>query len=87
MPPAGVPDWYDDLPNEFLRHEWSAIPGPAAGRLAIEAAEAVDARIASLPAEIESQVLARGERFRLARSNHRREHVDQIEAALAAAGR
>jgi Mycothiol maleylpyruvate isomerase N-terminal domain len=61
-----------------------AVPGPAAARLAIESAAAVDSQVAETGDELASQMLSAGfERF-LRRYLHRREHLQKIEKALAA---
>lgn len=86
VPPAAIAEleWYDDLPNEALRSEWAVIPPHTSARLAIEAAEAVDARVARLPDTVAAEIVSRDEAWRFSRFHHRREHVDQIERALAA---
>lgn len=71
----------DDILNECLLDEWLAL-GTKAGRLAVDAAKAVDATIASLPDRVSSVVLGRGIEFLIERHNHRLEHVMQIEAVL-----
>ncbi|MCC7363101.1 MAG: DinB family protein [Dehalococcoidia bacterium] len=81
-PPVGLPAWYEDLPNDVLLEQWTALPGAEAGRLALAAAAAIDAVIAALPAEVTDAVVARDEVWRMRRAGHRGEHVDQIREAL-----
>jgi hypothetical protein len=83
LPPENEPDWYDNVANEALFAEWRVIPPQEALRLALQAAEEIDRTAASLEASVVESILERGEGWRLARHNHRREHIDQIEAALA----
>ncbi len=82
-PPVDEPAWYRDLPNDALLPEWQAIPAREAARLAVEAATAVDATIAGLEDRVTAEIMARDEAWRLTRSNHRREHIEQIERRLA----
>ena len=77
------PAWYDDVNNRALLPQWQAIPSREAVRLALEAAEAVNRKVASLAPEIADAIVARDEAWLLRRHNHRREHLDQIERALA----
>jgi hypothetical protein len=57
--------------------------------LAIHAAEAVDAELANLPEDLRPGIdaLVREGKFRLNRSIHRNEHLDQIQRALAESNR
>jgi hypothetical protein len=80
--PADMPDWFSDTLNDALVDEWRAIPRHEAARLAIEAATAIDAMIAALDDQVTGEIVARGETWRLTRSNHRREHIEQIERCL-----
>ncbi len=66
-----------------------AIPPREAARLAVDAAEAVDAELANLPEDLESGInaLVQEGKFRLNRSIHRDEHLDQIERILAESSR
>lgn len=72
--------WYDsDVLNGALVPQWLAVPGSAAVELAREAAREVDAVIAALkPGTIEA-IRAIDEEWRFRRSNHRMEHVEQLE--------
>jgi len=81
--PADMPEWYSDTLNNTLVDEWRAIPPHDAARLAIEAAVAIDAAIAGLEDRVTAEIMARDEAWRLTRSKHRREHIEQIERCLA----
>jgi hypothetical protein len=71
-----------DLLNEALLEEWRALPVRRAGDLAVSAARAVDAVVEALDTRVVSAVTARGEGWRLQRSNHRREHLGEIERVM-----
>ena len=83
-PPADEPGWYSDLLNETLLVQWRALPPRETARLALEAAAGVDRKIETLDAAVAAAISERGESWRLQRSTHRREHIEQIERALAA---
>jgi mycothiol maleylpyruvate isomerase-like protein len=70
-----------DVLNTAAARLVKALPPRDAAELAVRLAEEVDARIAKLPPE---QMWPQAERSPLNafRSSHRREHLDQIEAAL-----
>ena len=75
-----------DLLNAACEAEWQALAPHQAARLAVEAAEAIDARIERLrPTAVEAARTA-GRAVLLERSDHRREHLDQIERLLAETG-
>jgi hypothetical protein len=71
--------------NDAMKPLCLTIPGRKAARLAVDAAEAVDAELANLPEGLrpEIDVLVQEGKFRLNRSIHRNEHLDQIERTLA----
>jgi len=75
--------------NDAMKPLCLAIPPREAARLAIHAAEAIDAELANLPEDLKSEinVLVQEGKFRLNRSIHRNEHLDQIERALAESSR
>jgi hypothetical protein len=75
--------------NDAAKPLCLAIPGRKAARLAVDAAETVDAELANLPEDLRSEidVLVQEGKFRLDRSIHRDEHLDQIERILAQPGR
>lgn len=58
-------------------------PGPAAVRLALASAEAVDSEVAEISDELASQILSAGYGRFLRLSLHRREHLLKTEKALA----
>jgi len=70
------------LINDALLPVLLAIPPRTAATLAIEAAEAIDRELQQLSTEMVNDIQASGGRPRLYRSEHRRKHLDQIEAAL-----
>ena len=80
----GIPyrDQDDDILNETLVYEWRAIPPRVAVEMAVAAARDIDAAVAALPEHVIEAVMGQGDSFLLTRSNHRREHIDQIEAVL-----
>ena len=81
----GVPhqELDDDVVNSALEHLLVALEPRAAARLAVEAAKSADAAIARLPDAIADDLLAAGHAYLLNRTNHRSEHIEQIEAVLA----
>lgn len=80
--PAAVPDEVSDCANEALEPLWRALAPGSALALALEAAEAVDAGVASLPgASIEAARALGGARW-VERSPHRTDHIEQIRRAL-----
>jgi hypothetical protein len=82
VPPADEPEWASDWLNDSLVDEWRAVAPREAARLAVAAAEMADRAVESVGAAIAEAILARGERWRLARSIHRQEHIGQITRAL-----
>ncbi len=79
---TSLPNEVDAL-NEAVRVLSAALPPAAAIELAEAAAEAVDRKLEGISAELEAAVEAAGRPRVLRRSEHRREHLDQIEKALA----
>lgn len=67
--------------NQAALADWRALPGTLAAQLAIEAAEAVDARVAELPDALSTTIAAERPRL-LERSLHRSEHLGEIELSL-----
>ncbi len=76
------PDWYSPVLNGALEPEWRALPPSEALRLALDGVEAMDEEIASLPPVVVEAIVAGGQGWRVRRSNHRREHLDQVEDGL-----
>jgi len=71
----------DIFANDISLPLWAAIPPRAASTLAIEAAEALDARLAAFPPELLEQVYAYNRRW-VIRALHRSDHLDEIDRAL-----
>ena len=82
-PIVSLPDQAQDFVNEAGMEQWLALPRREAARQAVAAAEEVDRAIAQLPPEAVEAAHAKGSRRLLDRSAHRREHLDEIERALA----
>lgn len=74
----------DPILNVALEPMLITLPPREALRLALEAAEAINQQIEALERQTIAAIVAHGDEFRLRRSNHRQEHIDQIEAGLAA---
>jgi hypothetical protein len=68
--------------NQAVNAVSQAVPGAAAGKLALDSALAVDSRLASISDELISQLVSAGFERYLKRSLHRREHLQKIKAAL-----
>jgi hypothetical protein len=75
------------LNNKVTEPLLLAIPPQSAVQLALQAAVAADNRMAGLPAELVARIEASERSVSLFRSEHRREHIDQIRKALASARR
>lgn len=71
-----------DAINEAVKVISEAVPGPAAGKLALESAAAADSLVASLTDELAERIVWAGYERYLKRSLHRREHFEKIEEAL-----
>jgi hypothetical protein len=71
-----------DAVNEAVRTLAAGIPADRVVPLVRAAAEAIDHKVEDLAAELEAAVEAAGRVRLLRRSEHRRAHLDQIEAAL-----
>lgn len=71
--------------NDATKPLCLAIPAREAVDLAVKAAEAVDAELGNLPEDLRPGIneLVQEGKFRLDRSIHRNEHLDQIERILA----
>jgi hypothetical protein len=76
-----VPEEIDIVVNDLSLPLWGAIPPRAAARIAIETADALDARLATFPPEQLEQVYAYNRRW-VIRALHRNDHLDEIDAAL-----
>ncbi|MDI7277496.1 MAG: DinB family protein [Anaerolineae bacterium] len=71
--------------NDAMLPEWLAMPPRQAAAEALAAAEAVDRKVETLAPELVEAILARRPRT-LTRAIHRREHLDEIDRALAGEG-
>ena len=77
-----VPVEPDIVVNDVMLPLMSIVPGPAAAKLAVEAAETLDKRLAALPEPVLEQLRAYNTRW-VVRALHRNEHLDEVDAALA----
>lgn len=71
-----------DVTNDSLLPLWRALPPRAAAHLAVSCAEAIDRELDEAPSDLISAIGNLGERFRLYRSEHRKLHLDKMEAFL-----
>ncbi|HVN80151.1 MAG TPA: maleylpyruvate isomerase N-terminal domain-containing protein [Terriglobia bacterium] len=71
----------DIVVNDISLPFWAAIPPREAARIALETAEALDERLASLPSALLEEIYGHNERWVL-RALHRSEHLAKIDAAL-----
>jgi len=71
----------DIFVNDLSLPLWAAIPPRAAARIAIETAEALDARLESYPPALLEEIHAYNQRW-VVRGLHRNEHLDEVDAAL-----
>jgi hypothetical protein len=71
----------DIVVNDLSLPLWAAIPPGDAARLAVESAEALDARLEKLSPDLLAQVGGYNQRW-VERAMHRNEHLDEVDAAL-----
>ncbi len=71
-------DWINDAAKPMFL----ALSPRRAAELAVAIAETADRKVAALPNDLVSRNAALGTPVTLARANHRREHLDEIEKAL-----
>ena len=76
--PIGV-EWI----NQAVKPTQLALPPRRAATLAVETARAIDQAVASLSDELLAKNAAAGSPLNVRRAEHRREHLDEIEQALA----
>jgi hypothetical protein len=81
-PPVFASEAVTDLTNAAGMWQWKATPPRVAGTQAREAAAEIDRLIETLPTETVDGLKALGRPFLIDRSQHRKEHLDQIERAL-----
>jgi hypothetical protein len=77
-PVASSPDHI----NAAALPDWLAVPGQYVLTSVVEAAQAADDAVQAVTPELASAIEAGGRGRMLDRSRHRKEHLDQIEAAL-----
>lgn len=71
-----------DITNDALLSIWLAIPPRKAANLAVSSAEAIDHELEGASTELINDIVALAEPFRLYRSIHRKQHLDEIEEFL-----
>lgn len=78
-------DLDSNIVNDIALPTWKIVPGRDAARLAVETAALLDLRLEAFPEALLEQVHAHNPRW-VARSLHRNEHLDEIDAALKRGG-
>lgn len=79
------PTWVDNAVNDELLPQWLSVPPHDAVHEVLEAAEAVDRLIATVPEAVVEEVKRSGWERGARRSLHRNEHLDEIERSAVAA--
>jgi hypothetical protein len=72
-----------DIANAAALPQWRALAPREALRDALAAAEATDAKIASMPDSAIALMLGHDRRWMTDRSRHRNAHLDEVEQAIA----
>jgi hypothetical protein len=72
----------DDVTNDSILPLCLAIPPRTAANLALASAEAIDLELEKAGEDLIRDIRRLGERFRLYRCDHRKDHLDQIENLL-----
>jgi hypothetical protein len=80
--PTEVPGDVDWI-NDAAKPTQLALPPRRAATLAVETARAADQAVAALPEDLLAKNAAAGSPINLRRAEHRREHLDEIDQALA----
>ncbi len=83
LEPSWISSQSVDSINEAVKAISQTVAGPAAARLAIESAEAVDSQLTQISDVLINQIASAGFDRYLRRSLHRREHLQKIKEALA----
>jgi hypothetical protein len=83
-PPATYPEAAVNWINDAGKPLCLGLPPRTAARMAVEAAGAADQRVAALTDAALAANAAAGSPISVHRAEHRREHLDEIERALAA---
>ena len=73
----------DYFVNDLSLPLWAAVPPRQAARIALESAEALDARLETYPSALLEEFYAANQAF-VVRAVHRGRHLDEVDAALAA---
>jgi hypothetical protein len=82
-----APSPYDaDAINEAQKPFFLAMPTRLAADLALESAKAVDHEIEQTPDELVERIRAAKVQFKFERNEHRKYHLEEIEAALGRSG-
>ncbi len=71
-----------DVVNDSILPLCAAIPPRAAAALAVSSAEAIDRELEEAPDALIAAIGKLGDRFRLYRADHRKIHLDRIEASM-----
>jgi len=82
-PPPAISETSVDWINDAGKPLCLSLPPRVAARLAVEAAAAADQRVAALSDAALAANQAAGSPISVLRAEHRREHLDEIERALA----
>lgn len=69
--------------NDIARPFWAAMPPRAAAELAVASAQELDQRLERFPPALLDELHAHNARW-VVRALHRNEHLDEVDAALAA---
>ena len=72
----------DNNLNPVLERFWQQLIPEVTGQMAVDAAREINEVVESLSDEKVEALIALGDQYRLARGNHRSEHIDQIEREL-----
>jgi hypothetical protein len=75
-----------DVTNDSLQPLLRAIPPRAAAELAVSSAEEIDRELQTAPSDLIDAIESLGEKFRLYRSIHRKQHLDEIGEFLSKRG-
>jgi hypothetical protein len=68
--------------NNASKPQWLALQPRVAATLAVEAARAADAAMDAASPRLIEQIIAAGPPIAISRAEHRREHLEEIEAVL-----
>ena len=71
----------DIVVNDLSLPLWAAIPPRAASQIAVEIADALDARLEGFPPALLEEIYAYNNRW-VVRALHRNQHLDDVDAAL-----